>query len=326
MAILTTSMSYAHDHGHHQVVEVTDSDMGSVATTDTGVKDITGVIFTRTAHNCEEYVNEYKSTAKDINEDTLYVGSLKITLEKGKCVFTTNAIPNHDFNDGNKTFRNKVSEQNMTYRIPQSPSMTGKLTALGLRTDNAIFLNGVKLDTLAAGCFGIGRGFTGCHDDNQPFRYDPMSTLNNFGTDSHNAHTQPDGTYHYHGNPLAMFSQDSQKASPVIGFAADGFPIYGSYFDDNGTIKKAISSYVLKNNGGPRADVTFAGKTYSPGGVYDGKYVDDFEFSVSSGGNLDQCNGMTVNGQYGYYVTDSYPWVLNCFKGTPDSSFNKRRR
>ena len=31
-----------------------------------------------------------------------------------------------------------------------------------------------------------------------------------------------------------------------------------------------------------------------------------------------------LNGQYGYYITDTYPWVLGCFKGTPDSSFNKR--
>ena len=27
---------------------------------------------------------------------------------------------------------------------------------------------------------------------------------NDFGTDSHNAHTQPDGAYHYHGDPVAM--------------------------------------------------------------------------------------------------------------------------
>ncbi len=30
---------------------------------------------------------------------------------------------------------------------------------------------------------------------------------------------------------------------------------------------------------------------------------------------------MTIDGQYGYYVTDTYPWVIGCFKGTPDASF-----
>ena len=32
---------------------------------------------------------------------------------------------------------------------------------------------------------------------------------------------------------------------------------------------------------------------------------------------------MSIGGAYGYYVTDTYPWVLGCFKGTPDTSFNK---
>ena len=59
----------------------------------------------------------------------------------------------------------------------------------------------------------------------------------------------------------------------------------------------------------------------NPGGNYDGTYVDDWEFT--NAGDLDACNGMTVNGQYGYYVTESYPWVMGCISGTPDNSFNK---
>lgn len=30
---------------------------------------------------------------------------------------------------------------------------------------------------------------------------------------------------------------------------------------------------------------------------------------------------MTIDGKYAYYVTDTFPWVINCFKGTPDPSF-----
>ncbi|MEM9473608.1 MAG: YHYH protein, partial [Pseudomonadota bacterium] len=58
-----------------------------------------------------------------------------------------------------------------------------------------------------------------------------------------------------------------------------------------------------------------------PGGMPDGTYLEDYEFTGE--GDLDRCNGMTVNGQYGYYVTTTYPWVLNCFVGKPDASFNK---
>ena len=293
------------------------------AATGSAAKDITNAIFTKSAISCADYANEYQSDVKDVNEKTDFKGSLKITLKDDQCVFATNAIPNHYFNDGASTFVHKVTAQDLSYTIPQTPSMTPEATALSLRTDNAIFLNGVKLDLLSAGCFGIGNGFIGCFDAAHPFRYDPMSPLNDFGTDSHNAHAQPDGTYHYHGNPLAMFTADTKKASPVIGFAADGFPIYGSYFDDNGTIRKAKSSYALKDNGGPRKSADFEGKTLNPGGNYDGTYTDDYVYDAANG-DLDECNGMTVNGSYGYYVTDAYPWVLNCFKGTPDKSFNKQ--
>jgi hypothetical protein len=40
----------------------------------------------------------------------------------------------------------------------------------------------------------------------------------------------------------------------------------------------------------------------------DGTYVADWEWTDAD--DLDECNGMTVNGQYGYYVTDAYPWVM----------------
>ena len=72
---------------------------------------------------------------------------------------------------------------------------------------------------------------------------------------------------------------------------------------------------------GTRTAVTYSGTTYDPGGSYDGTYTSDWEYSANAG-DLDECNGMTIDGVYGYYVTDSYPWVMGCYKGTPDSSFN----
>ncbi|MDO8272782.1 MAG: YHYH protein [Gammaproteobacteria bacterium] len=60
----------------------------------------------------------------------------------------------------------------------------------------------------------------------------------------------------------------------------------------------------------------------NPGGTYDGTYRDDYEY-VAGLGDLDRCNGMTVNGQYGYYITDNFPYMMFCFSGTPHISFNK---
>ena len=180
---------------------------------------------------------------------------------------------------------------------------------LGQRSEN-----GVVVDLLAAGCFGVGDGKIGCNDLSSAWRYDPMSPSANFGTDVHNAHTQPDGRYHYHGDPLAMYGESSE-VSPVIGFAADGFPIYGPYFDDGGTIREARSGFSLKIGSRPSG-------ASDPGGDYDGTFVDDYEYTGA--GDLDECNGMTIDGQYGYYVTRTYPWVLACLKGAPDASFDKR--
>jgi hypothetical protein len=44
---------------------------------------------------------------------------------------------------------------------------------------------------------------------------------------------------------------------------------------------------------------------------------------VAGLGYLDQCNGMTINGQYGYHITDNFAYALACYRGTPDANFNK---
>ncbi|WP_068546499.1 YHYH protein [Thalassotalea crassostreae] len=284
-------------------------------TTISGI-DITNQIFDKRSANCGDYVEQYLSSVLDVNNGTVFSGDLVITANNGKCIFKTNAIPNHDFNDGGRSFPNDVSAQNDTFEITSSPSFAAAITPISLSMDNAILLNGVKVDLLAAGCYGVGNGKVGCNDMAQAWRYDPMSPSAGFLVDSHNAHAQPDGTYHYHGTPNAFYhAENNGIASPVVGFAADGFPIYGPYFDDEGVIRKASSSYRLITGNRPTTNG-------SPGGSYDGTFRDDNEY-VEGLGDLDECNGMTIDGVYGYYITDNYPYVVNCFKGTPDPTFNK---
>ena len=197
-----------------------------------------------------------------------------------------------------------------------NPTFADEPTAISLNTDNGILLNGVKIDLLAAACYNVADERIGCFNTDQPWRFDPMSPLNRFGTDSHNAHTQPNGAYHYHGNPKALFQQENpSQESPVVGFAADGFPIYGPFIDDHGIIRRVTSSYQLRAGSRPSG-------TGDPGGSYDGTYRDDYEY-VANSGDLDECNGMMWNGAYGYYIIDAFPWVLNCYRGTPHVSFNK---
>ena len=69
-------------------------------------------------------------------------------------------------------------------------------------------LNGVVADVLSAGCYNPtdpradedGNAAIGCNIQDG-WLLDPLGTESKFGADAHNAHTQPDGTYHYHGNP-----------------------------------------------------------------------------------------------------------------------------
>jgi len=277
--------------------------------------DISNLLLTNRREECSYYAENRFSNVTDIKRSIQFRGSLDITVEGDECVFVSNSIPNHDFNDNTAAFATDASEVSAEFRTPTAPAFALSTTAITLATDNAVFLNGVKLDLLAAGCFGVGDGNIGCNDIDQPWRYDPMSPLTRFGTDANNAHTQPDGTYHYHGNPKALFDQNAMSESPVIGFAADGFPVFGSYIEDNGQVRAVSSSFSLRSGSRPTG-------TDSPGGTYDGTFVDDYEY-VAGSGDLDECNGMMRNGSYGYYVTDAYPWVLACFKGTPNSSFDK---
>jgi hypothetical protein len=307
--------------------------------------DITDAKLRRRSPDCLDYAGRYTSQAQDMSRKVTFKGTLTIQGTADKCVFTSNSIPNHAFNDGTAPFVNPVKEVTETYKLPVRPVKASAPTALTLAFDNAIFLNGAKLDLLAAACYGVEVGTAqygnqelskekiGCFDEKWAWRYDPMSPKNDFKADSHHAHAQPDGAYHYHGNPLALFDNDNPtEPSPVIGFAADGFPIYGPYINDHGKIRKVRSGYTLKKKDlkqkdreplseeekkdGKKEEAAF------PGGEYDGTYRDDYEFTGA--GDLDECNGTDQFGPYGYYVTDTYPWVMGCFRGTPDESFKKK--
>jgi hypothetical protein len=288
-----------------------------------GIIDVKDAIFTRTSADCADYANSYKAEVLDQQRSRTFTESVVITATDDSCSLASNGIPNHDFNDSSAHFATPVSEIDSVFEISRNPLLAAKATLLSQRTYDAVMLNGVVLDLLSAGCYRPGSNMADANGNvaigcsvNDNWLLDPLGYTDRFGADLHSAHTQPDGRYHYHGNPNAMFSDSaSPGVSPVIGFTADGFPIYGSYFFDaaSKTIRKAVSGYTLRK--GTRDSST------GPGGTYNGWYIDDYEFT--NAGDLDVCNGMTVDGQYGYYVTDSYPWVLGCISGTPHASFNK---
>lgn len=179
--------------------------------------------------------------------------------------------------------------------------------------------------------FEPGTGETWNNDPRSGWRYEAATGFLNLGLDEHNAHVQPNGAYHYHALPTGLvegLGGDGKKML-LIGWAADGFPVYtGMAHDDakdpKSALRKMKSSYRLKQ--GPRPE-----QEGGPGGNHDGRFSQDFEF-VKGLGDLDECNGRVgvtpefPKGTYYYCVSAEFPFVGRMWHGTPDESFNKGDR
>ena len=225
----------------------------------------------------------------------------------------SNGVPNHptgEFpNPGNP---NRISAQNHTFRMPLYPEFAESATPV--RPIFGVALNGVPFEPGTAEAWE--------NDRSTPWRFEALTGFINLGVDEHNAHVQPTGSYHYHGVPTGLLH--SEHTMVHIGYGADGFPVYGphGYADANDASSNVVdvhSSYRLKE--GLRPD--------GPGGLHDGAFVGDFEY-VAGLGDLDECNGRFgatpeyPEGTYHYYITESFPFIPRCLKGTPDESFLRR--
>ena len=453
---------------------------GSASVEVTGVLNIiniTNEIFSNRISDCASYADNYVSNVRDLTRVIDFEGYVNVEVFDTYCNLSSDNIPNHDFNDTSANFRTNVAEIDREFRVQRDPQMAPEISQINRQAWDAVMLNGVVADVKSAGCYkpsesradADGNTEAGC-GPNDNWMLIPLEYSTKFGADIHNAHVQPDGTYHYHGNPNAMFDDSpSGEGSPVIGFAADGFPIYGSYILDSltGSYRKALSGYTLKEgtrgsiveiylldpledsrnfcvdivgskanadtqrglqahtcysyqgeisvdqgfdknriseqeffmpsfevcmtfnssdndlalgicdgselqkftfltngniviNSDPSLCVTVDQNdareggggnpvhlirelkieecreslsmyqswgirsiktSTNPGGEYSGIYEEDWEWTDS--GDLDECNGMEYKEEYGYYVTESFPYIINCFKGETDSSFNK---
>jgi len=312
-----------------------DATSDDAASDGVGPVDITNTVLTSTATACTDHAGTYVAEVTDVSSDTAFMGETTITDNgDGTCTLATNSIPNHDISVEGQ-FAHQISEVPTTYEISATPVMNDEPSPLDFQA-NAVLLNGVIWEAYPAACFGVGnsdlgREAVGCGGNqlDNPWRYNVGSNLNRFRTDAYHAHTQPTGLYHYHGSPLALYDADCADAgpSPVIGFARDGFPVFGPCLtDESGQVRTARSSYQLKS--GIREDIAGFTTPYAVGNVqsdeYNGQFIGDFEY-IDGLGDLDECNGMLVGDTYGYVVTDDYPYVLSCYRGNPSTSFGLGR-
>ncbi|MFT6718268.1 MAG: hypothetical protein ACJAY8_000661 [Sphingobacteriales bacterium] len=251
-------------------------------------------------------------------------------------IIEANNIPNHAvgiFGGGQGSLNpNAIQEQDERYEITTTPVENEGFISLskaaagpggGPLYSFGILKNGVEVDPVAA----------------EPFphksRMDPdvnwlwnLEALNvNLGLDCNNAHVQPNGKFHYHGVPTGYLNDlnPTGESMTLIGYAADGFPIYYAYAyqiaqDSGSAVIEMTTSYHLKKGDRPGDGVS------APCGTYDGVYSRDYEY-IPGLGDLDEANGRSgytpdyPNGTYYYVITAAFPGIPRYFKGTPSEDF-----
>ncbi|MGL2964600.1 YHYH protein [Flavobacterium sp. RSB2_4_14] len=243
------------------------------------------------------------------------------------------------FQDGNPSL---ATAQNKIFRIPLNP-VQGSGTVATTGGNIGVFKNGVALfdyrdgvawsTTTNALCGGPG---------NPPCAGGPAATqawnrdavpAERPGFDCAKAHPAM-GNYHHHQNPSAfnldltvlsnvcdtypadgLYVINPSQHSPLLGFAYDGFPIYGAYAYTNtngtGAIARMKSSYQLRTNttrtNGPAVNATY----------FNGYFREDYEYVAhpSDPTYLDSHNGR-------FCVTPEYPNGIYCYFTTVDANHN----
>tara|TARA_R100000152_G_C6781995_1_gene217903 strand:+ start:5355 stop:7571 length:2217 start_codon:yes stop_codon:yes gene_type:complete len=154
---------------------------------------------------------------------------------------------------------------------------------------------------------------------------------NCFGSTHSDPNIENINSYHYKSLSVCAHSTATDAHSAIIGYAKDGYPIYGPIGysdpeDSSSALKTLEPSYRLKQassrTDGPNFDSTYVS----------GYYIEDYEY-VNALGDLDAHNGRSgitpeyPNGTYAYFATiDSnndpkYPYVVGpTYYGNVDST------
>ena len=249
------------------------------------------------------------------------------------------SYPTGPFLDGNPS---QAEDQDAIFKIPLNPTQNSGTATATTMGNIGVFINGVALFDYRDGvawnpatnslCGGPGNppcpgGPGATMDWNRDAILAEMS-----GFDCSKGHPAM-GNYHHHQNPSAfdldinvvsticnlydadgLYTIDSTQHSPLIGFAYDGFPIYGAYgyANTDGTrgIVRIKSSYQLKTT---RGTGNVPSQTTWPLGTFreDYEYIDHSNQSDY----LDEHNGR-------FCVTPEYPNGIYCYFATVDVNWN----
>lgn len=248
------------------------------------------------------------------------------------------------FLDGNPSI---ATNQNAIFRLSLHPTKNTGTPTSTTGGNIGLFINGVALFDYRDGVSwsnasnSLKGGPLGGMGD-QKWNRDAV-VAERVGFDCSKAHPAM-GNYHHHQNPSAfkldlnvisticnlydsdgLYVIDSTKHSPLLGFAYDGFPIYGAYAfrntDGTGGIVRMNSSYKLRDIS---IRTTYAdGSTVTPGPPVNANYPlgyfrEDYMYQPTSSATpdyLDEHNGR-------FCITPEYPIGIYCYFATVDKQWN----
>ena len=202
---------------------------------------------------------------------------------------------------------NTPVNQNFVFKITRNPIQNTSLSPTNIGNGHTgIWTNGVSIFNVSDAMSYNNAGVW----NRDAYFFEGASFDNCLG------HPAPNGEYHHHVNPKCLYDiNDSTHHSPIIGYAFDGFPIYGAYgytgVNGTGTIKRIKSSYVVTTAttriNGPSMNTTYQGTIKYTAGCF----IEDWTF-VAGAGDLDFRNGR-------FCVTPEFPGGTYAYFSTIDS-------
>ncbi|MFK8058256.1 MAG: YHYH protein [Saprospiraceae bacterium] len=302
--------------------------------------------------NTSETGTYYVEGNSDLLDNSILVNCQKVEYSDDFVYVTATGIPAYPtgpFLDRNPSF---AENQESIFQIPLNPTQnTGTLDET-VGGNIGIFINGVALfdyrdgvawdPTTQSLCGGPGNDrCPGGPNATQDWTRDAIPAEMP-GFDCSKGHPAM-GNYHHHQNPSAfkldletvstvcnlydadgLYAIDSTEHAPLIGYAYDGFPIYGAYgfanADGTGGVTRILSGYQLRNiterTTKPDGTASDAGPGFD-GDYFLGYFREDYEFvdDANNDAVLDEHNGRICitpeypNGTYAYFATVNADWT-----------------
>ena len=146
---------------------------------------------------------------QEVMENLEWAENVTITFEDDFMIFESDGIPNHEVGDfPNRSNPNRIEEQAYRFYIPLYPELAEEpsetpMGPIGIAITGALFFN----------------QYNALHQDAVEVEV----------FDDCNGHPDQRGLYHYHQNPICISEtlDEPDQHSFLIGYAFDGFPIYG---------------------------------------------------------------------------------------------------